>query len=196
MTRTNKLDLEATQTGMTRREAARRLLGAVSAGALFPFGEADHPVWKHLENDGLMEAAEASGAEASHKFLNTQQLASLTAIAEAIVPGSTKAKVAEFLDLLLGVDLKKNQTEFVDSLEQVESESRRKFAKGFGALTETQQSEVLTATEPSAAFKNLKTWVSGAYYSSEIGMRELGWTPNRFFPQFPGCEHSEEHASH
>ena len=26
------------------------------------------------------------------------------------------------------------------------------------------------------AFQNLKTWISGAYYSSEPGMRELGWT--------------------
>lgn len=196
MKSTEKIDLEVVRSGMTRREAARRLLGAVSAGALFPFAAADHPVWKHLADDALLNAADTSGAETTQRFLNAQQYASLVAIAETMVPGATKAKVAEFVDLLLGVDTKKNQTEFVDSLEQIESESQKRFAKGYTALMEPQKSEVLTAAEPSSAFKNLKTWVSGAYYSSEIGMKELGWTPDRFFPQFPGCEHSEEHTSH
>jgi hypothetical protein len=39
----------------------------------------------------------------------------------------------------------------------------------------------------------LKGWVSGAYYSSEMGMRELGWTEDRVFASFPGCEHPEGH---
>ena len=190
------MELDATQNGMTRREAAKRLLGVVSAGALFPFGAADHPVWKHLANDVLMNEAEATGAEASPTFLSADQHTSLVAIAETIVPGSTKAKVADFIDLLLGVDTKKNQAEFVESLEQMESESQKKFSKGFTVLAEAQRAELLGMMATSAQFENLKTWVAGAYYSSEIGMRELGWTPNRFFPQFPGCEHPEEHASH
>jgi Gluconate 2-dehydrogenase subunit 3 len=43
-------------------------------------------------------------------------------------------------------------------------------------------------------FENLKTWVTGAYYSSEIGMRELGWTGTYFFTDFPGCEHPDGHS--
>jgi hypothetical protein len=43
-------------------------------------------------------------------------------------------------------------------------------------------------------FENLKTWVTGAYYSSETGMRELGWTGTHFFPDFPGCEHPDGHS--
>jgi len=42
-------------------------------------------------------------------------------------------------------------------------------------------------------FENLKGWISGAYYSSEAGMRELGWTEDRVFEKFPGCEHPEGH---
>lgn len=195
MTRADEDEVEMTPSGMTRREAARRLLGAVSAGTLFPFHVAGHPIWKHLADDALMDTAGAAVAEGAHKFLNAQQYASVVAISESMVPGSTKAKVAEFVDLLLDVDSKTNQTEFVESLGQIESESQKKFTKGFAALSESQKSELLTAMESSAAFKNLKTWVSGAYYSSEIGMRELGWTPTRFFPQFPGCEQASEHAS-
>ena len=187
---------------ITRREAARRLLGAVSAGALLQFGATDHPIWKHLSDEALLDRVEAVEAASSPRFLNSQQYSNLVAIAEAIVPGSTKANVAEFVDLLLSVDAHKNQRDFLQSLEQIDSESQKKFAKSFVALSEAQKSELLSAsvgmsgeTKPEAAFENLKTWIRGAYYSSEMGMKELGWTPNRFFPQFPGCTHSEEHVS-
>lgn len=43
-------------------------------------------------------------------------------------------------------------------------------------------------------FDLLKGWIAGAYYSSEIGMRELGWTGNMFFDSFPGCPHPDGHA--
>jgi hypothetical protein len=42
-------------------------------------------------------------------------------------------------------------------------------------------------------FDLLKGWIAGAYYSSEIGMRELGWTGNVFYERFPGCEHPGGH---
>jgi len=197
--------IETVANGMTRREAARRLLGAVSTGAFLRFGVAEHPVWKHLADEEVLHRAESAGAASSPKFLNAQQYSSLVTIGEAIVPGSTKANVAEFIDLLLSVDAEKNQKEFLKSLQRVESESQKKFAKNFSGLSEAQRSDLLgtftelTAaggeTEADAAFKNLKVWISGAYYSSEVGIKELGWTPNRFFPQFPGCEHAEGHGS-
>ena len=43
-------------------------------------------------------------------------------------------------------------------------------------------------------FDLLKAWIVGAYYSSEIGMRELGWTGNVIHQTFPGCEHADGHA--
>lgn len=42
-------------------------------------------------------------------------------------------------------------------------------------------------------FDHLKGWISGAYYTSEIGMRELGWTGVSFFDDFPGCTHPGGH---
>lgn len=43
-------------------------------------------------------------------------------------------------------------------------------------------------------FDLLKGWIAGAYYSSEIGMKELGWTGNVVFESFPGCTHEGGHA--
>jgi len=39
----------------------------------------------------------------------------------------------------------------------------------------------------SGHFENLKGWISGAYYSSEMGMRELGWTPDGCLQVFPAA---------
>ncbi|MDE3178498.1 MAG: gluconate 2-dehydrogenase subunit 3 family protein [Acidobacteriota bacterium] len=43
-------------------------------------------------------------------------------------------------------------------------------------------------------FENIKHWVSGAYFSSEPGMKSLGWTGQVMWTSFPGCKHSEGHA--
>ena len=42
-------------------------------------------------------------------------------------------------------------------------------------------------------FQNLKDWIAGAYYSSETGMRELGWDGNVVHAQLPGCTHPGGH---
>jgi hypothetical protein len=42
-------------------------------------------------------------------------------------------------------------------------------------------------------FDDLKTWVMGAYYSSEAGLRELGYDGPVFADSFPGCSHPDGH---
>ena len=42
-------------------------------------------------------------------------------------------------------------------------------------------------------FDDVKGWVSGAFYSSEFGMKELGWTGQVAWESYPGCEHSGGH---
>jgi len=197
---------------LTRREMVRRLLAGVGAGAAWPMVASSHPIHEILRNDGVLEEAEKLGAANWEPvFLNVQQNKSLTALAERLVPGSTKAQVNRFLDLLLGVEADKHQKDFVAGLAAFEAESQKRFGKGFPSLDDRQQNMLLTdasappSKEASAGsagkensglhrhFENLKGWISGAYYSSEIGMRELGWTEDRVFASFPGCEHPEGH---
>ena len=40
-------------------------------------------------------------------------------------------------------------------------------------------------------FETLKRWVAGSYFSSEAGMKELGWTGQVVWPGYPGCEHPD-----
>jgi hypothetical protein len=198
---------------LTRREMVRRLVAGAAAGAAWPLVAASHPIHDLLRNDAVLDEAEKLGAaDWKPLFLNAQQSESLTTIAESIVPGSTKAQVNRFIDLLLSVDTENHKTEFVAAVAAFDGEARKRFAKSFPALDENQKNELLRDASAAPArknsegadagkklaglhehFENLKAWVSVAYYSSEIGMKELGWTPDRVFASFPGCEHPEGH---
>jgi hypothetical protein len=207
------IGINATASGrLTRREMLRRMLVGAGAGAAWPLVAASHPIYAHLANDAVFEEAEELGAvDWKPVFLSAQQVETLVALAESIVPGSRRAEVNRFIDLLLSVDTEKHRKSFVYSLAAFEAESQKRFEKSFPSLDARQQNELLTdaaarpkkkdslsdAEKENASlrehFENLKGWISGAYYSSEAGMRELGWTADYTFEKFPGCEHPEGH---
>lgn len=184
---------------LSRREMSRRLLGVTGAWSLGGL----HPVWAHLLNGtALLSHPDMDLARENWQplFLKPEQHEALQAFSEAVVPGSTNARVSRFIDLLLSVDASAQQQKFLASLSAFEEEAKQRFGSTFQKLAASQCDSLLAAVsrapESSAArmaFEDLKEWVAGAYYSSEAGMRELGWTPNRFFPSFPGCTHPDEH---
>jgi Gluconate 2-dehydrogenase subunit 3 len=197
---------------LTRREMVRRLLVAAGTGTAWPLVAASHPIHELLRNAAVLEEAEKLGAaDWKPLVLNPQQDETLSALAERIVPGSTKAQVNRFIDLLLNVDTAEHKQKFAGSLAAFEADSQKRFGKRFPSLDTSQQDMLLTdaskhpVKEDSSGsvgrenrdlhkdFENVKGWISGAYYSSEMGMKELGWTPDRVFASFPGCEHPEGH---
>jgi len=183
---------------ISRRELAKALLGALAAGIPFPLNS--HPVYKHLLSDALLDSADAhlSSQNSRPLFLSTERLHALDVLSEALVPGSRKAKAAAFIDLLLSADTSEVQGKFLASLSSFELFSQEQYHAQIEALTPTQLDHLLTQLSAPdfpqhANFNHLKHWVVGAYYSSEIGMRELGWTPDRVFASFPVCAHSDGH---
>jgi hypothetical protein len=197
-----------------RREMVQRLLAGV--GAAWPVLATPHPIHALLEHEALILEADSRMAAADWKptFLHAQQSESLIALSESIVPGSGKARVNRFIDLLLSVDRRENQAKFAASLTAFENESQKRFGRPLAALTENQKNGLLTfASNEEAAgkssneeredassitihdhFENLKAWISGAYYSTEAGMRELGWTGDYVFESYPACNHAEGHG--
>ena len=211
--------------GLTRREMVQRLLAGAGVGAAWPLVAASHPIHKVLADDAIFSEADARmvAADWTPVFLDAHQNESLIALSESIVPGSGKAQVNRFIDLLLSVDTREKQKEFLASLSAIESESQKRFGHPFAALAEEQKNELLTiaskeveerkekkneaasgdsSTEEHKGqspptlhdhFEDLKGWISGAYYSSEAGMRELGWTGDYAFESYPACDHAEGH---
>ena len=186
---------------VSRRELGQTLLSGIAAGVLLPSLSPLHPVYDHLLNGELLDFTDTALASEKHKpaFLSESQSLSLERIAEAIVSGSRKAQSAAFIDLLLSVDSGSSQQEFKDSLGAFEAAAEQKFHKNIAGLSDAQLNELLQAVSSKdsgnyAHFENLKAWTVGAYYSSETGMRELGWTPDRVFSTFPACTPAESHS--
>jgi len=201
------------ETGINRREMVRRLMLAGGAGFALPGIAEGHPIARHLANQGATAKAASAAAktDGSPAFLDRHQSKTLEVLGERIIPGSSKAQVNRFIDLLLSVDTQDAQKKFIASLSAFEAESLKRFSHAYKDLTVNQQNEILTsastakqgeATEGQPQqitlrdhFENLKSWISGAYYSSEVGMKELGWTGEVFFTSFPGCQDPEQHRS-
>jgi hypothetical protein len=217
-------DDSSEQGGIGRRAVLQTLLGGAGAAMALPVAEA-HPVHGHLRDQAVVAAAQkkARGTKpAAYKpeFLDAHQLQTLEVLAERIVPRSTEARVAPFIDQLLAVDSANNRRNFLSSMGAFDMLANERHGKPWKSLTAAQHDELLT--EASAAdrgrksnagwedprrptvlegkmtmrdhFENLKGWISGAYYSSEIGMRELGWTGEMFFQSLPQCDHPGGHS--
>jgi hypothetical protein len=208
---------------LTRREMVQRLLAGAGAGAAWPMAVASHPIYALLADEALFSEADARMSAANWKpiFLDARQNESLIALSESMVPGSSKAQVNRFVDLLLSVDSPAHRKKFAASLSAIESESQKRFGHAFAALAEEKKIELLTivskdeqegkekdATSKEGSgeertgesaptlydhFDHLKGWICGAYYSSETGMRELGWNGDYVFENYPACGHAEGH---
>jgi hypothetical protein len=185
---------------MSRRKLAQNLLSWILVGAV-PGLSAEHPICRHLlahagaERSGKVLSAD----ESNRRFLSPTQFEALAKIAEAIVPGSGEAQSATFIDLLLGVDSTATQHSFAEALAAFESAARRNFQHNLAALNRSQLDELLQAASEARSndhqhFENLKGWAVGAYYSSEVGMRELGWKQDRIFSSYPACDQAQGHS--
>jgi hypothetical protein len=199
-----RLSGESSGGGIPRRTALQALLAGAGGGFVLPAtAGAQHPMHHHLAHpDALAQAQQKAAVTASgSEFLDPHQMKTLEAIAEAIVPGSTGARVAPFLDQLLAVESASTQQAFLGSLGAFDMAAIARHGRPWIALAAPEQDGLLreastgdaAASPLRAHFSNLKTWIAGAYYTSEPGMRELGWTGNVFHEQLPGCTHTGGH---
>jgi gluconate 2-dehydrogenase gamma chain len=192
---------------MNRRDLLRvTVVGALGASTTAPTGSArefppDFNASKELERPGWKPL-----------FLDAHQNETLILLSDLIIPagdapGAKEALVNRFLDLLMSVETAETQRAFVAALAYIDGESMHRYNSAFIYAPREQQLEFLTlvayphsletwgegqAEFPGHAhFQKLKRWIVGAYYSSPIGLKELGW--NGTFPHgmFLGCDHSE-----
>jgi len=183
--------------GISRREAMQKLMAGIAAGAVAPAIAGAHPVelYRRLtgEGDSIADGEEKlAAADWKPIFLNAKQDASLAAVSETMIPGSGSAQVDRFIDLLLSVDSADRQKAFLSSLAAADEESQSRFQRGFAELNSGDRDRALASLSEThrEAFENLKEWIVGAYYSSEQGMRELGWDGIFAFEKYPTCEAS------
>ena len=212
--------------GLGRRAMLQTIVAGVGASFAIPgaAGAQEHPVHQHVGTATAATAQKkAAGATYKPEFLDAHQMKTLDILSEAIVPGSTDAKVAPFLDTLLAVESAQNQRNFLGALGAFDMLAIEAHSKPWVALTAAEQDALLQKASTTAPgmpggggmaaalgiggganpggkatigdhFSNLKQWIAGAYFSSEKGARELGWDGNVFHTELPGCTHPDGHA--
>jgi hypothetical protein len=211
-----KHEEKACRHGLTRRAWVQRIMAGAGAGIAAPVLGGANSGFTSLES--AFAARRESADDWKPAFFNDHQNLAVVALAEKIVPGSTALQVNRFIDLALDAETQDDQRKFVSSLNAIEGESLRRYGRSFTDISASQQDEILTAASnaqsfrpdlsddaatagahPSAPslrdyFDHLKDWIRMAYYSTEDGMKELGWTGENFFESYPGCEHAGGHS--
>ena len=128
---------------MKRRDALKLIAGAAAVPALY-----SHDLFALGR-----EIQQQLGSTSALKTLNAQQNATVTAIAEMIIPatdtpGAKGARVNEFIDLILSewcaeADCRR----FLEGVSQTDERSRKMFGKDFVTCNAQQRTELLTALD-------------------------------------------------
>lgn len=208
---------------LTRREALQRSLVAIGATFATPLVAGAHPIVSHLSMLASAQPAPPSDeAIWSPKFLNAEQNNVLVTISDRMLPGAGAAQVNRTIDLVMTVETDENRKLLVQALGALDAQAVKQFHLGVAKLAPDQVDEVLTfcsEQEPPQAehdddaagwklnqrtrltgpanlrdhFEYLKGWIVASYYSSEAGLRELGWDGVNAHESPAECAHAEGH---
>jgi gluconate 2-dehydrogenase subunit 3-like protein len=181
-----------------RRVVLQSLASGVGVVAFASRAAAEHVHQVAAVAANPAESAATSTAESALLFLDRHAFDTLASLSEQIVPGARAAKVPEFLDSLLAVESTDTQKRFMQGLGAFEREARDAHAMPWKALTAEQATALLTkiSTQPGSdvtrqAFDRIKGAVSETYFSTEAGMKELGWNGSVAFAAPSACGGSQ-----
>jgi gluconate 2-dehydrogenase gamma chain len=181
---------------ISRREVLRRLALAVAT-----MGAVDRSAAQEVHQMAGMAAASAGGAYVpaaltAHEYLTLERLTDLIIPVENGAPGALAAGAAAWIDTLLGVnsDLKSS---YAKGLAWLDNAARAKGAADFAAATPAQQTALLdliayrrnqsSELDPGIQFFTLvRRMTVDAFYTSEIGIRDIdyrGNSPRATFPE-------------
>jgi hypothetical protein len=209
------------QRSLTRRDVLQRVFAGVGASLAAPLTAVAHPVMRHLARLASLPAADDE-VNWSPQFLSAQQNDELIAIAERMLPGAGAARVNRVIDLLMTVETVETRKLFTAALGALDGQASKQFHSGIPKLPPGQVDQVLAfcaEQEPPHAehdddapgwklnvrtpltgtpnlrdhFENLKGWIVATYYSSEAGLRELGWNDEFYFESPEECPRPEGH---
>jgi gluconate 2-dehydrogenase gamma chain len=146
-------------------------------------------------------------------FLDEHQNETLIILSDLMIPatdtpGAKEALVNRYIDLVLAAETHETQRSFLNSLGYLDGESMRRYKAAFRYLSRQEQDDLLHALAyPSAGsgwtgeaaapdighghFEALKQRIATAYYSSQIGEKELGWDGAFAHGPYEGCNHPE-----
>jgi hypothetical protein len=188
---------------ISRRDILKTLaMGAVGGSVLqaIPLEAAEH-----VHHMVQAEKRQTPAGKYQPKFFTAHQYASLAVICDSIIPrdghsgGAVQAGAPEFIDLLTSEN-KAYQTILVHGLDWLDAYCNKSFGKTLVDCDADQRKQVFdliafrqSAVEDSSMgpgvefFAFTRRLTTDAFYTSEIGIKDLQYIGNTFLPDFPGC---------
>jgi len=198
---------DAARPGIDRREALKRV-GAVPLAAGLALSPARLQAAQEHVHKGA--AKTAKGKPPAPKFFTAQEWATVRVLADAVIPrdersgSATDALVPEFIDFILDDPLAEArekeslQTRVRGGLAWLDRECRGRFSKAFVECAAGERTAVLdeiawpekarVEMAAGAAFFTLfRDLVASGFWSSRMGVEDLGYTGNTFVAEWKGC---------
>ncbi|HYW42876.1 MAG TPA: gluconate 2-dehydrogenase subunit 3 family protein [Bryobacteraceae bacterium] len=194
--------------GESRRELLRRIggaLGVAAGGGLLTAQDAQHVHQAVTDEKTALKGPYQPKALTAHEYATLRRLADLIIPADERSPGALEAGAADFIDFLCAAsdDMKEIYT---GGIAWLDDEMRRRH--GGKDFLDAQPSEQTGMLDLIAYRKNQSpelgpgiqffTWarrmVADAYYTSPIGMRELGYMGNSAVAHFSVPQEAIDYA--
>ena len=188
-------------TNLSRRDVLKTLAMGAAAGSVLRViplhaAEAAHH----------MIAAEKAATKAyAPKYFSAQQYKTLQTLCQAIIPpdgdsgGAMEAGAPEFIDLLTSEN-KEYQLTLGGGLMWLDETCSDRYGKLYLDCSPEQQNEILdkiayrrnALADPAlsqgvAFFSFLRNMTADGFFTSEIGIKYLGYIGSAFLKEFPGC---------
>jgi hypothetical protein len=185
------------RTGIGRRTVLRSLIAApVAAGLAWTDAEASIAA-------ELAQAAAAKGVPFKPKFFTAHEWDTVRQLVDIVIPrdersgSATDAGVPEFMDFTM-VDQPGRQTAMRGGLAWLDTEARRRFDKTFAASADAERRAILDdisghgepparLTHGAAFFRNFRDLAATGFWTSKIGIEDLGYVGNTFVAEWTGC---------
>jgi hypothetical protein len=174
----------------------RQLLQTLSAApAAFAFTWTDADVAQAAEGAARARQAAAGQSPYASRFFTPAELATVVTLADMILPADERSVSAsaagapEFIDYIVA-EQPERQTALRGGLAWLDTECRRRFDNVFTACTDAERRQVLddiaypARTRPdlrhgAAFFTTMRDLVAAGFWSSRIGVEDLGYMGNR-----------------
>jgi gluconate 2-dehydrogenase gamma chain len=189
--------------GVSRRSILKSLtMGAAATSVLrvIPLHAAEH-----AHRMIMAEKSAAPTRAYSPKFFNAHQYKTLQSLCQTILPadtdsgGAMEAGAPEFIDLLTGEN-KEYQVTLGGGLMWLDGTCSDRYGKNYLDCTPEQQKEILdkiayrrnamsdlSLSQGVNCFSFLRNMTADGFFTSEIGIKYLGYIGNGFVKEFPGC---------
>ena len=193
---------------LNRRQALKEVAVGIGTASSLPILNQVASAEGHQHHRAPLVAE--SKATNAPSFFNQQQYATITELASLIIPtdetpGAREAKVNEYIDMIIKESPADVQKLYIDGLAWLDKTSKRRHQKTFVELSNSQQVSILTEISkkseapgqqelPAKFFQALKNATIDGFYTSKIGIEELGYQGNTVLDEFKGCTHPEHQS--